>query len=194
MSIISFQLPHIIACIKYSIFCQKLKLRIVWRCCTAGGRVARFSLPDRPTIHRATRTQPAHVNIYCFPYNHLILISSSSHLYPHPLSWQKVLRLPLHDTLNRGGNGRLLPWKSTHFLLSSGDYNVNNPGLGKNGNQRQAPMQLRAEEDSARKIGGGADGDDGGRGDKEGLNLKVAHHVIHVGLKWTNNLFKIWNT
>ena len=32
--------------------------------------------------------------------------------------------------------------------------------------------QLRAEEDSARKIGGG-DGDDGGRGDKEGLNLKV---------------------
>ena len=55
-------------------------------------------------------------------------------------------------------------------------------------------MQLRAEEDSARKIGGGADGDDGGRGDKEGLNLKVAHHVIHVGLKWTNNLFKIWNT
>ena len=32
--------------------------------------------------------------------------------------------------------------------------------------------QLRAEEDSARKIGG-ADADDGGRGDKEGLNLKV---------------------
>ena len=41
-------------------------------------------------------------------------------------------------------------------------------------------MQLRAEEDSARKIGGGADGDDGGRGDKEGLNLKVAHYVNHV--------------
>ena len=34
------------------------------------------------------------------------------------------------------------------------------------------PPQLRAEEDSARKIGG-ADADDGGRGDKEGLNLKV---------------------
>ena len=44
-------------------------------------------------------------------------------------------------------------------------------------------MQLRAEEDSARKIGGGADGDDGGRGDKEGLNLKVAHHIIHMDLK-----------
>ena len=35
--------------------------------------------------------------------------------------------------------------------------------------------QLRAEEDSARKIGG-SDGDDGGRGDKEGLNLKVLNH------------------
>ena len=31
--------------------------------CTAGGRVARFSLPDRPAIHRAAWTQPAHVNI-----------------------------------------------------------------------------------------------------------------------------------
>ena len=40
--------------------------------------------------------------------------------------------------------------------------------------------QLRAEEDSARKIEGG-DGDDGGRGDKEGLNLKVLMMMqIHI--------------
>ena len=40
--------------------------------------------------------------------------------------------------------------------------------------------QLRAEEDSARKIGG-SDADDGGRGDKEGLNLKVLMMMqIHI--------------
>ena len=38
--------------------------------------------------------------------------------------------------------------------------------------------QLRAEEDSARKIGG-TDADDGGRGDKEGLNLKVLMKQNH---------------
>ena len=41
-------------------------------------------------------------------------------------------------------------------------------------------FQLRAEEDSARKIRGG-DADDGGRGDKEGLNLKVLIIIIMIG-------------